>query len=116
MGIPILGRLSIREWVIIFISVAFASIGLLKSLLTTIVPLPITFFIGQVNNKIVHLVSSFFSLISVIKLLEVIEVIKYHMNYNIKFHSNPEEYSLMNDLVKCQICIVSKKSFIRSTI
>lgn len=102
MGIPILGRLSIREWVIIFISIAFASIGLLKSLLKTIVPLPIRFFIDQVNEKIVHLVSSFFSLISVIKLLKVFEEIKHHMNYNIKFQSNPEEYSLMNGLVKCR--------------
>lgn len=102
MGIPILGRLSIREWFVIFMSLGFAWLGLLKSLLTTIVPLPIVFFIDLVNNKIVRLASSFFSLISVTKLRQVFEEIKYHMNYNIKFKSNPEEYTLMNDLVKCR--------------
>lgn len=100
MGVPILGRLSIREWLIIFISLILAIFGLLKSLLTAITPSPITKIFGLASNKIVYLITSFSSLMSVIKLIEVFEEIKYHLNYNIQLQTNPNEYSSMNDIVK----------------
>lgn len=100
MGIPVLARLSLSEWLVISISLGLAFIGLLKSIFTAITPSLIICMIELCTDKIIHVGCAVSSLESIFKLRQIFAEARYHMNYNIKLQSNPKEYTLMNDLVK----------------